>query len=38
VDEGVSHQGLLTAVLAANLLMMLLPATISFLVLAGWLR
>jgi hypothetical protein len=38
LDEGVSHQGLLPAVLAGNLLPMLLPAMICLLVLAGWLR
>jgi hypothetical protein len=38
LDEGVSHRGLLPALLGANVFLMLLPPLVSVLVLAGFLR
>ena len=38
LDEGVSHRGLLPALVGANVFLMLLPPLVSVLVLAGFLR
>ena len=38
LDEGVSHRSLLTGLLAANLVLLLLPPLVAVLVLVGWLR
>ena len=38
VDEGVSHRSLCSGLLAANLVLMLLPPLVAVLVLVGWLR